>query len=326
MIIYKKDVKGFLRDVNDNRIAEELCDCFRKKMGFVPSENEQRSWANSMQYMGNIVRNSALPPDCGILLEYNLPGSNKRADFIVSGHDKQMRANFVIVELKQWDKAEATDLPNLVRTVLGRGIHETTHPAYQARSYKQFLMDLNAAIEEKNLTPYSCAYLHNYGQHADEPLLAEQYRDAYQDTPIFFKHDNHKLEKYLAKVVGNGAGKEILEQIEHGKIRPSKKFIEYVSEMYAGNPVYNLLDSQQVAFANIMKAARGKKRTTIIVNGEPGTGKSVVAMNAFVALLKEEKNAGAAKIGQESPPEQRHDRIRKLLRHPDGEYRRHHRG
>lgn len=84
---------------------------------------------------------------------------------------------------------------------------------------------------------------------------------------------------------------EIVDELENGKIKPSKKFIEYVSELYDGNPVYTLLDEQQIVYSNIMKfVSKSNKWTTIIVNGGLGTGKSIVAMNAFIYLLKQEKN------------------------------------
>lgn len=55
--------------------------------------------------------------------------------------------------------------------------------------------------------------------------------------------------------------------------------------------VYTLLDEQKVAHANIIRyASTATEKTTIIVNGGPGTGKSVVAMNAFADLLRSEKN------------------------------------
>lgn len=46
---------------------------------------------------------------------------------------------------------------------------------------------------------------------------------------------------------------EIVDELENGKIKPSKKFIEYVSELYDGNLVYTLLDEQQIVYSNIMK-------------------------------------------------------------------------
>jgi len=150
---------------------------------------------------------------------------------------------------------------------------------------------MNEAIYKKNLNPFSCAYLHNFSRRNPEPLLYPQYQDIVADTPVFFTEDSEKLKQFLQKYVGKGMGKDILYQIENGKIRPSRKFVEYVSSMFKGNAVYTLLDEQKVAHSNIVHAAStAMNKTTIIVNGGPGTGKSVVAMNAFADLLESGKN------------------------------------
>ena len=291
MILYKNNAIGFRNAVDDNHIVDDLEHAFIEQVGHSVSPGEKNSWNNSLRFMETVIRKSGIPDDSGILLEYNIPATAKRIDFLVSGHDADNHKNFVIIELKQWSEAEESDLDNLVQTFVGGGKRMVTHPAYQAYSYKQFMRDMNTAIADASLQPYSCAYLHNYREQSPEPLLAAQYADICKDTPVFFASDTKKLESFLTEHVGQGHGMEILDAIETGKAKPSKKFVEYVADMFDGNAVYTLLDEQQVAYANIMKyAARAGKRTTILVNGGPGTGKSVVAMNAFVSLLKQGKN------------------------------------
>lgn len=242
--------------------------------------------------MGTIVRLSKLPDTCWILIEYNIPSTSKRIDFLICGHDQHNQKNFIIVELKQWEKATTTDMPYLVNTFIHGNYHDVAHPSYQAYSYKHFLCDMSTAVYEKNIPPYSCAYLHNYKAGKKEPLLDKKYAEFYLDTPIFFKDDAPKLEKFFHEYVGRGNGDTIVQDFVSSKIKPSKKFIEYVSDLFQHNPAYILLDEQVIAYANIMKyACASDKRTTIIVNGGPGTGKSVVAMNVFVDLLKSGKNA-----------------------------------
>ena len=242
--------------------------------------------------MGTIVRLSKLPDTCWILIEYNIPSTSKRIDFLICGHDQHNQKNFIIVELKQWEKATTTDMPYLVNTFIHGNYHDVAHPSYQAYSYKHFLCDMSTAVYEKNIHPYSCAYLHNYKAGKKEPLLDKKYAEFYLDTPIFFKDDAPKLEKFFHEYVGRGNGDTIVQDFVSSKIKPSKKFIEYVSDLFQHNPAYILLDEQVIAYANIMKyACASDKRTTIIVNGGPGTGKSVVAMNVFVDLLKSGKNA-----------------------------------
>lgn len=287
MILYQNTAAGFQQDVENNRIADELEAAFIDKLHHRPAPNEKRSWENSLYRMETILRKAGVPDDCGTLIEYNIPGSGKRIDFLITGHDKAQNKNFIIVELKQWEDAMATDLQHTVKTFLNGGYHDVAHPSYQASSYKQFFRDMTTCVEENGLHPYSCAYLHNYARRTSEPLLDPQYADIVKDTPVFLKEDTQKFEDYVAEKVGQGDGMPIVDEITGSKTRPTRKFIDYVSQIYEGNPVYTMLDEQQIAYANIMKyAANATKRTTIIVNGGPGTGKSVVAMNAFIALFK----------------------------------------
>lgn len=291
MIIYQSDVIGFRTAVDTNRIVSDIDTQFADKYGRKVSDSERRAWNNSLRFMETALRLARIPDDGGVMIEYNIPSTSLRIDFIVAGHDEKDNANFVIIELKQWDKADATDKEDLVVAFTGGSFREVTHPACQAFSYKKHLTDMNEAIYSNNLNPFSCAYLHNFPRRNPEPILSPQYLDIVKDTPVFFAEDVDKLEDFLRRYVGKGKGKEILYRIENGKIRPSRKFIEYVSSMFDGNEVFTLLDEQRVAHSNIIRyASVATEKTTIIVNGGPGTGKSVVAMKAFANLLKREKN------------------------------------
>mgnify|MGYP003489117489 CR=1 FL=1 len=291
MILYRSNTAGFIDEVDRNVIVDQIDTAYIKGMGRRAGDGERRAWNNSMRFMETIVRKSEIPDDCGILIEYNIPTTSKRIDFVITGHDENDSSNFLIIELKQWESAESTDKEALVRTYLNNGIRETTHPAYQAYSYKKYFSDMNSAVYEGDIRAVSCAYLHNYQKKNPEPLLQEQYKEIVEDTPVFFSSDAEKLEDFVKRYVGKGKGLEILFKIENGKIAPSKKFVDYVADVFEGNPVYTLLDEQKVAYSDIVDISlKTKNKTAIIVNGGPGTGKSVVAMNAFVTLLEKRLN------------------------------------
>lgn len=187
---------------------------------------------NSLPLMGNVVLRSGIADDCGILIEYIIPLTSNRIDFLVAGEDNEGNKNFIIVELKQWQTAEETDASGIVRTFLGGNIRETTHPSYQAHSYKLFLSDFNESISDGSIRAHACAYLHNYEQKNPEPLICEQYTSIVNEAPIYFREDQEKLENFLKKYVNKGKGKDILYQIESGKIKPTKKLIEHISELF----------------------------------------------------------------------------------------------
>ncbi|MFA9389333.1 MAG: DUF2075 domain-containing protein [Prolixibacteraceae bacterium] len=292
MIVYKNTSKGFIDDVESNvidtRIKEAFLSSFNRKK---VNDKEETSWSNSMQFMGNVIRKANVADDCGILIEYNLPSTSLRVDFIISGRDENNRSSFIIVELKQWKEAESTKKDGVVKTPY----HPyDTHPSYQAFSYKLFLKDYNQAIYNSNIQVFSCAYLHNYMEKNPEPLKDNIYKKIVNDSPIYFKKDQKQLEHFIKKYVGNGKGENILYQIENGNIKPSKKLIDHISSLFQGNSAFILLDDQKIAFEtakDIALNSKGNGKTVVIINGGPGTGKSVVSMNLLGSLIKKGKNA-----------------------------------
>jgi DUF2075 family protein len=289
MIVYQNSSKGFLEDVTSNQISNII----KKRLQETSQSNgnrvsgkEEDSWSNSMIYLGNVLRQADLPEDCGVLIEYNLPSTRLRIDFIISGYDIENRPSFIIIELKQWKEAKSTTKDGLVYTDYFGG-RETTHPSYQAYSYMLYLKDFNENIPKFKLKVYSCAYLHNYTEKKPEPLKEKIYSRIINESPLFLKNDQPQLVDFIKRTVGNGKGLEILNKIEQGNIRPSKKLVDYVGSLLKGNQEFVLLDEQKVAFETAKEfALTSTEKTIIIINGGPGTGKSVVALNLLGEILK----------------------------------------
>ena len=291
MIIYSSSVAEFKEAVDENQIAPKIEECFVTKLGKRPSVSEWRSWNNSMQFMERIIRNSKVAEDCGVMIEYNIPSTSKRIDFIIAGKDEQDKDHFIIVELKQWESARATDKEDVVITVLGGSTRETTHPSYQAWSYRQFMYDMNEAVYTRGVEGHSVAFLHNYREKQPEPLKSPLYEKTVKEAPLFFSHETRQLQDFIYKYVGRGKGMKLLYEIEHGKIIPSKSLIDHVNSLFEGHSDFVLLDEQKVAYETIMSLARKQdKKRTLIIKGGPGTGKSVLSMNALGGLLREKLN------------------------------------
>ena len=290
MIVYQNSSSGFLEDVETNSISSKIKDSVLKTFGWNKiKDNEETSWINSMQFMGNVVRRSGIAKDCGVLIEYNLPSTSLRVDFILSGHDESGKPSFIIVELKQWKDANSTQKDGIVHTSY---FGETAHPSYQAYSYKLYLKDFNKAIYSSSIQAHSCAYLHNYAEKNPEPLKADIYKSILKESPVYFKDDQLYLEEFIRMHVGKGRGAEILYQIENGDIRPGKKLIDHVSKLFEGNDEFVLLDEQKVAFETAKDIAlNAKEKTVVVISGGPGTGKSVISMNLLGAILREQRNA-----------------------------------
>lgn len=292
MIIYSNTNLAFREDVESNRISDIIEKSFLEKIGHKESPAEKTAWRNSMQYMERILRNSNIAEDCGVLIEYTIPNTSKRVDFIVTGRDEQQDKNYVLVELKQWEQADATDIPELVHTFVGGGFRDVQHPSFQAESYSRMMGLMNEGIYDNAIAGHPCVYLHNYAQKSPEPLLDSRYEEGVKLAPIYFMDDYRRLQEYLKKMVGAGKGMDILYEIEHGRIRPSKALAECVDSLYAGNDEFVLLDEQVIAYQTICKELSDlRNKKTIIVKGGPGTGKSVISFKVLHQLIARRLNA-----------------------------------
>ena len=155
------------------------------KLGKHTPKAEFRSWENSLNYMYKVLNDNEIPSDAGVAIEFNIPQTSKRVDFMISGYDRQDEPGMVIVELKQWDAVEAVDgVDALVRTVVGGGMRELVHPSYQSWSYAQLIRDYNATVQDREISLYPCVCMHNYIRHRYDPIDAKQYEPYYKEAPV----------------------------------------------------------------------------------------------------------------------------------------------
>jgi len=102
MIIYQASKDQFIHHAMREDIEEVVARHFRSATGHGVSPSEIRSWKESLQEMSKVLQDEDIPGDVGIGIEYQVPRTSKRIDFIIAAEDKDGRAKVVIVELKQW--------------------------------------------------------------------------------------------------------------------------------------------------------------------------------------------------------------------------------
>ncbi len=287
MIVYNATKEQFLNDVLTNDIENIVLRNVKLKLNRGVGVAEIRSWASSLVYMDRIMRDLEIPGDCGIAIEYQIPQTGKRIDFIISGQNAKQSDCAMLIELKQWSEAKITNKDSIVETYVGGRIGEHTHPSYQAWSYATLLQGFNEVVYTENIELHPCAYLHNYIE--DDVIKNPFYAEYINKAPIFLKTDALKLREFIKQHIKYGDRSNLLFRIENGKIRPSKLLADSISKMIKGNQEFVMIDDQKVVYENALALARKaseKNKQVLIVKGGPGTGKSVVAINLLVYLTK----------------------------------------
>ncbi|KIL40251.1 ATP-binding protein [Gordoniibacillus kamchatkensis] len=290
MIVYEATKNEFITDVFMDNLVEHISTNFKEKIGNV-NIGEVRAWDRSMQYMYRVLVDPEIPANAGVAIEFKVPYTSKRIDFLISGRNDRSDS-VMVVELKQWDSLEKVEGKEaIVKTFLNKGVKETPHPSYQVWSYSALIEDYNENVQNEGIKLYPCAYLHNYLiSNLNDPLVDPIYRPYIEQAPVFAKGDAEKLRNFIKTYIKYGDDKENLYRIERGRIRPSKSLQDSLTSMLKGISEFKMIDEQKVVYETALvlanKAQRSGQKQVLIVEGGPGTGKSVLAINLLVQLTK----------------------------------------
>ncbi|MHB8353068.1 MAG: AAA family ATPase, partial [Burkholderiales bacterium] len=124
MIVYQSTKKEFVGAVHANEVHETIKTNYFTRTGHQVSPQEFKSWEDSMHYMGAVMNDPDIPDDVGISIEFHIPQTAKRIDFIVTGQDQGLNEQLIIIELKGWEAAERTQKDAIVRTRFKGGLSD----------------------------------------------------------------------------------------------------------------------------------------------------------------------------------------------------------
>lgn len=291
MIIYNKSLKDFRTDVTFNMMQSILLKTLREKGLSGGSASEINSWNNSLHFMKDVLDDSYFDNDCQVAIEYNIPQTSKRVDFMIMGNNNE-EDHVVIIELKQWARVNKVD-DNCDHSIMSdlRSHEPVAHPSYQAYSYKQLILDYcNDSVSINNMTLKPCAYLHNLSEEYRPVIEDNLYHEWIEEAPVFLQSDVLKLRNFIKNYIKLKANDgSLLYKIEEGRLKPTKSLQDALDSMLCGNEEFHMIDEQVVAYDKIMKAIKESQNDTrkhvLIITGGPGTGKSVLAINILARCI-----------------------------------------
>lgn len=285
MIVYEETKKDFLEDVYQDRVVRKILEKFNT------GSSEKESWIDAANHMAKILVDDRFPEDITVAMEFKLYNTSMRIDFIVTGLNEEKKNAMIVIEFKRWEKVKVvTDRDDMVE--LGpRNIKQ--HPSYQALGYVKVIKNFYVAAEEGKMEIMPCSCLHRYEKKdTNDDITNEHYKDLLEESPIFLNGENDKLKEFIAKYIKYGDNKETLYKLEKGEIKPSKQLQDTIANMIKGNDEFSMVGMQKDVlenaknFAYLSSVRKDGKKRVYIVEGGPGTGKSVIAINLLGKLMK----------------------------------------
>ena len=107
---------------------------------------------------------------------------------------------------------------------------------------------------------------------------------------MFCATDAEQLFDFINVHVGKGGGAQDFDRIQRDGLARSRVLVDRASELIHRQDVFTMLDDQipvqRCIVAALEQAIKYKTKSIILVNGAPGTRKSVIALDAFGSPLR----------------------------------------
>lgn len=261
---------------------------------------EEQAWSNSLRLVEQVLRRTKLSDlhvqfgsAKAVDVEYRLPSAASWADVVLLGRSNGT-PRALMMELKDWDIAG--DRPGPRSGLIEHKGTAELHPSEQVRGYVEYCRRFHSAVHESRASVDGCAFMtrgtdisaYHAAPHdrltANFPVFGCSAFDLTERFPRF-------LDEYFTDPDADFA-----ERFAKGRYLQDRNFIRQVAETLRDprQERFVLLDHQRKGFELAMAAvervlSRGHGKAVILVEGPPGSGKSVLAANLWAALAREER-------------------------------------
>ena len=266
------------------------------------SPAERAAWRSSLPTLWQTLRHPSLHglhvqlgQREGIAVEYRLPAVAFWIDAVLLGRGPDGPAA-VIIELKDWKTSG--DRPGSRPGLIHRSGVDQMHPSDQVQGYVEYCRRFHSAVQETNAAVAGCAYftfasdvaVYRAEPHdrlvAEFPVFGQNQTDVTEALPAF-------ISRHLVRPDADFARK-----FDTGEYKQDRSLIKQVSAAIKrpGTSPFVLLDKQREGFERCMavveaqlkpakKSARTSKgKSVVVVEGPPGSGKSIIAAHLWASL------------------------------------------
>jgi len=269
---------------------------------------EEKAWRASLPQLSRMLSSASLAQlhlyfggRGKLALEYPLPSSASWCDVVLLGRHQEGNAA-VMIELKNWNTSD--DRPGPVAGLIKRHDGLTLHPSEQVRGYTEYCRRFHSTVQEFQAKVHGCVLFtseppnSSYGEEPNDdltrhfPMFSLSTEDIEERIPRYFAERLSESDEIFA---GEWA---------HGYYRQDRNFIRALGQQISdpARSPFVLLDAQRLAFAKcravieqaVFKPGRPTK-TAVIIQGPPGSGKSVIAAQLW-AWLAQDVRAGAGNL------------------------------
>jgi DUF2075 family protein len=262
---------------------------------------EVDAWRSSLPCLAQALSAPELAPlhlyfaGSGYLaLEYQLPAASSWCDAVLLGR-REGRSRAVVVELKNW--ITRGDRPGPYEGLMERGGQVVLHPSDQVRGYVEYCRRFHSGVQDRAADVQGCVlftqdfFTQRYGEPPNDRLVRE--------FPCFTMAPDVRepLTEYLVHRL-DSPDAEFARAFVDGRYRQDRGFVRQIGAQILDprTPAFALLDHQRLADAMVQARIEERvlgraapRKQVILIDGPPGSGKSVLAAHIWASLVTDER-------------------------------------
>ncbi|BDC18723.1 DUF2075 domain-containing protein [Acidianus sp. HS-5] len=282
--LYANATDKFSRDVSSGDYVEILKHNFYLEFGYKPSQSEINSWIGSSKALLSLVKGLS---NIYIVAELSLPYSSSRVDYVIFGKKRDGKEAAIIIEMKGWTDAKQSFSDDYVRVNIGQGWEDVLHPSIQVKGYVEYLKDILSFARQNDMKGVS----YTYNARIDY-LYDSRFSKILNQYQLFDINTRDRLRNLISQI-NYGSGEEVFNKFITSKIAPQKGLIEELEKVLKSKNLtlfidrFTLIDDQIAVYDKVLSLLKEGKKAVIIIEGGPGTGKSVIALKLMAEVMKQ---------------------------------------
>ena len=261
-------------------------------------DQERRTWMTSLPKLSIVLAKPdlssfhlSLGNSGHVAFEYRLPASSSWCDAVLLGQCQNLPAA-VILELKEWDLTG--DAPGPRESLIYHHGNLLLHPADQVRGYVQYCRRFHSAVADYKALVDGCVFFTskvnpNAYKMPPHDLLTQSF-------PVFSFTDDNINDLFVPFLRQRLAvpAPDFADAFDRGVYRQDRNFVTQVAVTISdeAKSPFVLLDEQRRGYERVLDeidkrmAVHAKEKMVIVVEGPPGSGKSVLAAHLWASLAQ----------------------------------------
>jgi len=280
---------GNLRELKNlhksGRLTDELALRYQNEFGS-SSQSQINSWKNSIPYVLDVLKDSRFD-EIQVLIEYQMPIGNERADMILLGGIKEMKKG-IVIELKQQSSVDLNQF------------NRFGHPALQVLNYLGRVTRLHSLGEKYEFKPV--LFIHNFSKSNKGEFYSGRFAELENKVITIYSEGLNNLgdicDEFLLPV---NLDLEESSYFSKAPYKQSKTLFEFIqnhfkdiqteAELNMASAGFGLTENQHDIIFKILKSLENNEEKIFLINGKPGSGKSLLGINLLISSLSKKRQS-----------------------------------